>query len=164
MQTLWRAVRPLLGLVFGVSALCVAVVVLQPHTWAPRLFASQSGTSHTIYAYRQWQSVGVEVYPGDVVTLRASGQWAFSPAVKPHGPEGSREGVTATYPDPYASAGTLLARVGDTGEIAAVGRATVFAVRTGGRLYFRINDDLLGDNTGAVEVTVEIVRARSDSP
>ncbi|MCU0520932.1 MAG: hypothetical protein MUF84_09600, partial [Anaerolineae bacterium] len=108
--------------------------------------------SPRIYAYRDWQSVGRQVDPGDVIHVRAKGRWLYTPG-EFHGPEGH-----ATYPAPdtYPIAGAnvpggvLLARIGDDGPPVLVGRGRMLVADRSGLLYFRINDDILSDNEGSV--------------
>jgi hypothetical protein len=118
--------------------------------------------SYTIYAYRQWQSVGIRLERGDLVRLTASGQWQYSPLVGLHGPEGGGRPVTVnTYPlSGYgAFGGTLLGRIGESGPPFVVGRGMSLEANAEGLLFLRINDDLLGDNKGAVTVNITVERA-----
>jgi hypothetical protein len=109
-----------------------------------------------IYAYRDWQSVGVRVEPGDRLYLRARGRWLYTPG-EYHGPEGHREyRAPNTYPMPGVAGGVLLGRVGETGQLFIVARGGSFSVNDSGVLYLRINDDILSDNEGYVTVEVEV--------
>ncbi|MCS6909037.1 MAG: hypothetical protein NZM11_00470 [Anaerolineales bacterium] len=142
------------------AVVCAATTVLRPLDWRPQAF--EDAGSYTIYAYRQWQSVGIRVERGDVLRLTASGQWQYSPLVGLHGPEGGGKPVTVnTYPlSTYgAFGGTLLGRIGEDGPPFVVGRGTSLRADAEGMLYFRINDDLLGDNEGTVTVKVSVERA-----
>lgn len=111
-----------------------------------------------IYAYRNWQSVGVRVEQGDRIGVRASGTWLYTPD-EYHGPEGhARFPAPSYYPVPGAG-GTLIGRIGESGPPLYVGRRAHFAAERSGLLYFRINDDLLSDNDGYVTVEVEVTPA-----
>ena len=122
----------------------------------PRLQDDLAGTR--IYAYRDWQSAGVQVTEGDMIRLRASGTWLYTPG-EYHGPEGHRSyPAPDTYPVPGAhiAGGVLLGRIGEDGSPFIVGRGrSVYADRSG-LLYLRINDDILSDNEGYVTVEVEV--------
>lgn len=147
--------RSFLWLLLAPIALCGAAVLLRPQEWVPGPHTRLSPTR--VYAYRQWQSAGVDVAKGDVITLRATGEWQYSPFVGLHGPEGGGRPVTVpTYPMSGADGGVLLGRIGDEGATFYVGRGTTMVAQEAGRLYFRINDDLLGDNKGQLAVTIEV--------
>lgn len=111
-----------------------------------------------IYAYRGWQSIGLTLHPGEVLTIRAQGRWLYSPDVGYHGPEGSSVQFPAPlyYPLPNKIGGCLIARIGETGQPFYVGRGTTVPVETFGPLYLRINDDIVTDNDGYVTVEVTV--------
>jgi hypothetical protein len=134
--------------------LCGATLILRPQEWAPGPHTRLSPT--LVYAYRQWQSMGIDVQKGDVITLRASGEWAYSPTVGMHGPQGGQHPAVSSYPLPQYDGGVLLGRIGESGQVFYVGRGTEFVASTEGRLYLRINDDLLGDNKGQLTVTIDV--------
>jgi hypothetical protein len=138
--------------------LCGATWALNPATWRPEPHSAL--LSHTVYAYRQWQSTGVELDVGDWFRLRASGQWQYSPIVGLNGPRGGRPAVPA-YPLPGVAGGALLGRIGENGAPFYVGASTRGVADSNGLLYLRINDDLLGDNAGTLDVDIEVVRATS---
>lgn len=135
------------------AVLCLAAVVLRPLEWAPG--APLAGKPLTVYAYKQWQSTGLDLRVGDQVIVQARGEWLYSPYVGLHGPDGGGRPVTVpTYPLARADGGALLGRVGQAGPAFYVGSFLRFRADRAGRLYLRINDDLLGDNQGALTVTV----------
>ena len=111
-----------------------------------------------IYAYRDWQSVGVQVDAGDVVHVRAQGRWLYTPG-EFHGPEGHR---TYPAPDTYpvsggrTPGGVLLGRIGEEGYPQLIGSGRTLIADRSGMLYFRINDDVLSDNEGYVSVEVSV--------
>ena len=119
-------------------------------------------TSHSdlsqpcIYAYRDWQSVGMQVNQGDLIRLRAQGTWLYTPG-EYHGPEGHRRyPAPSYYPVGGVAGGVLLGRIGEDGRPFIVGRGGTFYADGTGLLYLRINDDILSDNEGylTVEITV----------
>jgi hypothetical protein len=153
-QLFWLIVTPAL--------LCAATGILCPSEWKP--ISANNLAVKAVYAYRQWQSLGLDLEAGDQVTIRAEGQWQYSPYVGLHGPEGGGKPVTvSTYPlgDRYGGVdgGALIGRVGESGELFYVGRGTTIFVEQAGKLFLRINDDLLGDNKGALTVNVTVTRA-----
>jgi hypothetical protein len=153
-----RGLAALAWLILAPTALCAATLALRPQEWAPRRQADLR--TITVYAYRQWQSLGLDLATGDQVRIRAGGQWQYSPYVGLHGPEGGGKPVTVnTYPMPNLDGGVLLGRIGEAGEIFYVGRGTTWFVTEPGRLFLRINDDLLGDNVGQLTITVDVTPA-----
>lgn len=113
---------------------------------------------YTVYAYRQWQSTGYYLKPGDQFTIRATGQWMYSPEVGLHGPQGGKP-APAYYPLPGVPGGTLIGRIGDNGAPFYIGRRTSGRANGEGVLYLRINDDLLGDNEGSLQLAIEVTPA-----
>lgn len=110
-----------------------------------------------IYAYRDWQSVGVQVQQGDRLTIKADGNWLYTPD-EYHGPEGSRRyQAPSFYPLPHVPGGALIGRIGEQGQPFYVGQYSQFEAQTAGLFYLRIDDDILSDNEGwvAVDVTLE---------
>ncbi|MEZ4725658.1 MAG: hypothetical protein R3E79_00830 [Caldilineaceae bacterium] len=114
-----------------------------------------------IYAYRDWQSVGVQVHPGETVEIQAEGEWLYTPGDY-HGPKGHpRYAAPNFYPIANVPSGILIGRIGETGEPFPVGSHTWYATRGNqeqGPLYLRINDDILSDNKGAVVVDVTVTQ------
>ncbi len=116
----------------------------------------ESLTRPRVFAYRDWQSVGVRVQDGDRLYIQASGTWLYTPD-EYHGPEGSsRYRAPNFYPLPHVPGGALIGRIGEDGRPFYVGRGGDWPVNRSGKLYLRIDDDILSDNDGwvAVEVTV----------
>ena len=120
--------------------------------------AQASMATPRIYAYRSWQSVGIQVNAGDVIHVRARGRWLYTPG-EHHGPEGhATYPAPDTYPIPGSNipGGVLLARIGEEGPPQLVGRGRRLVADRFGTLYFRINDDILSDNEGYVTVEVSV--------
>jgi hypothetical protein len=151
-----RLRTPLTWLILGLLTLCSLAWALRPGEWQPSRHAGLM--TQTIQAYRQWQSTGIKLEAGDYVTVRASGEWQYSPLVGLHGPAGGLPAVSS-YPMPSARGGALLGRIGESGERFYVGPRYTGHVRAPGMLYLRINDDLLGDNQGKLDVTIDVIRA-----
>jgi hypothetical protein len=114
-----------------------------------------------IYAYRDWQSTGLRVHPGDLLTLIAQGSWLYTPD-EYHGPQGHQHyRAPDFYPLPGVPGGALIGRIGEEGEPRYVGDNTRWRVQTGGMLYLRIDDDILSDNEGFVTVDIQVDPAQA---
>ena len=139
------------AVLLGLSALLLSKTALAPQ--------QQGDLAHTrIYAYRDWQSTGVHVQRGDRLYLRARGEWLYTPD-EFQGPEGhARYPAPDFYPSPYAPGGILIGRYGEDGAPFVVGRGGNYNVINSGMLYMRINDDVLSDNRGYVEVEIAVTR------
>lgn len=118
-----------------------------------------------IYAYRDWQSIGVQVHEDEMVEIRAEGEWLYTPG-EYHGPEGHpRYPAPSFYPVSDVPGGVLIGKIGEAGAPFVVGNRTVISAydwrsgsahQAGDFLYLRINDDILSDNKGAVVVAVTV--------
>ncbi|MBN1888521.1 MAG: hypothetical protein JW850_11045 [Thermoflexales bacterium] len=140
-------------IVLTLAALAVMTGLLASNAWGPQ-YHGALGTQR-IYAYRGWQSTGVQVSEGDIYTVRAKGSWLYSPFAGPNGPEGHRRfSAPGFYPLPNVGGGALIGRIGDYGQPFYVGGSTWGRAERGGLLYLRIDDDRLGDNEGCLEVQV----------
>jgi hypothetical protein len=144
-------------LVIGVIALVALILAANLAGTDAGPVAQEALFEQRVYAYRDWQSVGLWVHPGEAVTVQAAGAWLYTPA-EYHGPEGHpRYPAPSFYPLSRIAGGALLGRVGEKGVPFYVGKWARFQVNDFGLLYFRINDDILSDNEGwvSVKVTVE---------
>jgi len=113
-------------------------------------------TNPRIFAYRDWQSVGVQVQAGDVLQIRAQGDWMYTPG-EHHGPEGhARYFAPGFYPLPNVPGGALIGRIGEDSEPFYVGKRVTWEAMQDGLLYLRIDDDILSDNDGWVTVEINI--------
>ena len=115
-----------------------------------------------IYAYRDWQSTGVRVHPGDVLTLKAEGSWLYTPD-EYHGPQGHRHyRAPSFYPLPSVPGGALIGRIGEDGDPRYVGANTRWQAQREGMIYLRIDDDILSDNEGFVTVDIQVQPAQEN--
>ena len=115
-----------------------------------------------IYAYRDWQSTGVRVHQGDLLAVEAEGEWTYTPG-EVHGPEGHPIYLAPRfYPLPSAPGGVLIGRIGEEGDPFHVGRYMYRRVRENGLLYLRIDDDILSDNEGYVEIQINVESPEKD--
>jgi hypothetical protein len=110
-----------------------------------------------VYAYRDWQSVGIQLNQGDDLDIWAEGSWLYTPG-EYHGPEGHpRYPAPSFYPIPRGTGGTLIGRIGEEGMPFLVGRHSHMQIDRDGLLYLRINDDILSDNRGSILVEVVVI-------
>jgi hypothetical protein len=123
----------------------------------------------TVAANVDWVDTGLTVREGSVVTFSASGEITLSADQNDKAiPTGSTTGrMVARAPLPASSAGTLIARVaGARGRNAsapmAIGSQMTVTMPAAGRLFLRVNDDQLGDNTGQYEVRIKVGAAGSN--
>jgi hypothetical protein len=114
-----------------------------------------------IYAYRDWQSTGLRVYEGDLLTIQAAGSWLYTPG-EVHGPQGHRTyRAPSFYPLPSVPGGALIGRIGEEGKPRYVGESARWPAQSGGMLYLRIDDDILSDNEGYVTVDIQVQTAEA---
>lgn len=114
-----------------------------------------------IYAYRDWQSTGLRVEEGDLLTIQAEGTWLYTPG-EHHGPQGHRHyRAPSFYPLPDVPGGALIGRIGEGGKPRYVGESTRWQAEHAGLLYLRIDDDILSDNKGAVTIEIQVSPAQS---
>jgi hypothetical protein len=137
-----------------------------PQTGTP---LSSGERTITVAANIDWVDTGLTVRQGSVVTFSASGEVTLSGDQNDKAiPTGSTTGrMVANAPLPASSAGTLIARVGGArGRGAsppmAIGNQMTVTMPAAGRLFLRVNDDQLGDNTGQYEVRIKVGSAGSN--
>jgi len=103
-----------------------------------------------------WVDAGIDVRPGQTVYFEARGEirWGRD---KKAGPEGEHNSPSNPgRPIPNRPAASLIGKVGnENNDYFFVGTDTgPVRMRSGGRLYLGINDDILQDNTGFFTVIV----------
>jgi len=108
-----------------------------------------------VTAREPWTDTGIDVRAGQTVYFSASGEVRWGPNRR-DGAEGERNSPSnANRPLPDRPAASLIARIGDRDDVFFIGGDQgPFRVRSSGRLYLGINDDVFGDNTGSLRVTV----------
>ena len=83
----------------------------------------------------------------------------YSPFAGPNGPEGHRRfRAPDFYPLPNVGGGALIGRVGEEDGPFYVGYGASGYAERNGLLYLRIDDDLLGDNSGYLTLDVQVIR------
>ena len=116
-----------------------------------------------------WVDTGLTVRQGQVVSFNSSGEVTLSADANDKAtPGGSTTGrKAANAPVPTANAGALIARVaGARGRgasaVVAVGDQKTVTMPAAGRLFLRVNDDHVGDNSGQFEVRIKLDAAGSN--
>jgi hypothetical protein len=107
-----------------------------------------------VTAREQWSDTGVDVRAGQAIYIQSSGETRWGPNRR-DGAAGERSSpYNAGRPLPDRPAAALLGRIGDNDMFFIGDQPGPFRVRSSGRLYLGINDDVLTDNSGALRVTV----------
>jgi hypothetical protein len=164
-----RGVHPwqvLTGAVFLTAAFCATAsrCAAQDAPQTPPVPAQNSLTEQRdVTGRQQWSDTAIDLYPGDVVKIHATGtlQRPGAPSSGPDGRVRDWHDVTSRYPINQAGIGELIGRigVGDKTSAFAVGSHHETKVQTPGRLYLGVNDASNEMAAGGFHVTIEIVRA-----
>src|SRR5262249_29713660 len=104
----------------------------------------------------QWTDTNIDVQAGQDVYFDASGDVRWRPDRR-DGPAGEQNSPTnPNRPIPNRPAGSLIGRVGASStDYFFIGAIRVpFRMRSSGRLFLGVNDDVLQDNSGAFRVVV----------
>ena len=108
-----------------------------------------------VTAREPWIDTGIDVRAGQMIYFTATGEVRWGPNRRDGaaGERNSPRNVNRPMPDRPAAA--LIGRVGTQDEFFFIGdQVGPFRVRTSGRLYLGVNDDVFTDNTGSLRVTV----------
>jgi hypothetical protein len=108
-----------------------------------------------VSSIQAWTDVGVTVRAGQEVYFSASGRVRWGPGRQdgPSGENGSPR--NDARPIPSRPAAALIGRIGDGDDLFFIGAESGgIRMRSSGRLYLGINDDMLGDNSGTFRVTI----------
>jgi hypothetical protein len=106
-----------------------------------------------VTAREQWTDTGIDVRGGQAIYFAASGETRWGPNRR-DGAAGERNSpVNPGRPLPDRPGAALIGRIGDD-LVFIGGDAGPFRMRSSGRLFLGINDDVLTDNTGSLRVTV----------
>jgi len=128
-------------------------VALSPGTIKVRVPANQA-----------WTDAGISLRAGNVVSIKAAGLVSFardnrpriSPAGFPPNCDAMAPGGRGGFPAPQLPCESLLARIGQNGPIFEVGASRTIKAQESGKLYLGINDNNVGDNSGAWTASVLI--------
>jgi LssY C-terminus len=168
-MTRLRGVHPwqvLTGAVFLTAALCATAsrCAAQSAAQTPPVPAQTTLTEQRdISGKQQWTDTSVDLYPGDVVTIHATGtlQRPGAPASGPDGRVRDWHDITSRYPVSQAGIGELIGRigVGDKTNAFGIGSHHQTKVQTPGRLFLGVNEASNELAAGGFHVTIEIERA-----
>jgi len=114
------------------------------------------GRTIVVNANQQWTDTGIDVNAGDRVVFQPSGEVLIgrSPGQNATA-DGNPSYRSPAYPDPTVPGGALIGRVGAKGKPFGIGTQTQpLPMPASGRLYLGVNDNELGDNSGAFSVVV----------
>jgi len=108
-----------------------------------------------VAANTQWNDTGIDLRQGQTIYLEATGTVTWGPSRR-DGPAGERNSPSNPgRPMPNRPAAALIGKVGSGDAFFFIGADTgPIRVRTSGRLYLGINDDVLYDNRGSFRVLV----------
>jgi hypothetical protein len=111
-------------------------------------------------ANRDWTDTGITLQAGDTLDITASGQIFYASdrtaVAQAAGAAGHR--ASAASPVPDAEIGALVGRIGN-GPVFLIGsELSRYRPQTGGRLYLRVNDDYLNDNSGEFRAVISVTR------
>jgi hypothetical protein len=108
-----------------------------------------------------WTDTGVTLAVGDTVTIQATGQIQYSPVARDIADPGGVVGkpATAAAPIPRANIGGLIGRIGtNTAPFLVGAQMGPMRATRAGRLFLRVNDDILTDNRGEFRVVITVSR------
>jgi hypothetical protein len=122
---------------------------------SPRRRTGLRERSISIDARTAWTDAGIDVRPGQELMFEATGQVRWGPNRR-NGAGGERNSpFNQGRPMPDRNAAALIGRIGPNGDPFFIGDdREPIRVRGGGRLFLGLNDDFLGDNSGALRVVV----------
>ena len=107
-----------------------------------------------VTAREAWSDTGIDVRAGQAIYFQANGETRWGPNRR-DGAAGERNSpYNAGRPLPDRPAAALLGRIGENDMFFIGDQPGPFRVRSSGRLYLGVNDDVLTDNSGALRVTV----------
>jgi PA-IL-like protein len=106
-----------------------------------------------VQANQQWNDAGITVKKGDRVSFSTSGQISYGQAMTA-GPDGDATLRRPDYPVPTMPVGGLIGRVGNGTPFPIGSNAQPIVMPNDGRLMLGVNDNEMGDNSGAFTVAV----------
>ena len=111
------------------------------------------GGSVLVEANQQWNDGGLTVRKGDRVSFTTSGQISYGQGMSA-GPDGDASLRRPDYPVPQMPVGGLIGRVGNGQPFPIGSNSQPITMPNDGRLMLGVNDNEIGDNSGAFTVVV----------
>ncbi len=112
-----------------------------------------------VNANQQWNDTGLDVKKGDRVAFRTTGQINFGGNQEQNaGPDGNGSVRNPSFPVPVMPAGGLIGKVGGSAAFPIGSNAQPITMPADGRLMLGVNDNEIGDNSGAFSVVVTKTR------
>lgn len=107
-----------------------------------------------VSAREPWTDTGIEVRRGQEIYVQSNGEVRWGPNRR-DGAAGERNSpYNPGRPLPDRPAAALIGRIGERDVFFIGADPGPFRVRSNGRLYLGLNDDVLTDNSGSLRVTV----------
>jgi hypothetical protein len=106
-----------------------------------------------VQANQQWNDAGITVKKGDRVSFSTSGQISYGQGMTA-GPDGDGTLRKPDYPVAAMPVGGLIGRVGNGTPFPIGSNAQPITMPNDGRLMLGVNDNEMGDNSGAFTVAV----------
>jgi hypothetical protein len=117
-------------------------------------YGGQREREVNVPARERWFDTGIEVRSGQVVRFQASGRVRWGPG-RQDGPEGEDDSPhNPNRPIPSRPAAALIGRIDNDAPFFIGSDSSPIRVRSSGKLYLMINDDVLEDNSGSLRVVV----------
>jgi hypothetical protein len=117
-------------------------------------YGGQREREVNVPARERWLDTGVEVRSGQVIRFQASGRVRWGPG-RQDGPEGEDNSPhNPGRPIPSRPAAALVGRIDNDSPFFIGSDNGEIRVRSSGKLYLMINDDVLEDNSGSFRVII----------
>jgi len=115
-----------------------------------------NGGTVTVNANTAWTDTGITVKKGDRVSFQTTGQISFGQSAgQTAGPDGNGGSMNPGYPVPVVGAGALIGKVNNSAAFPIGSNSQPIVMPADGRLYLGVNDNQVGDNSGAFTVAVK---------
>ncbi len=118
----------------------------------------------TIPANRQWTDTGIDVEPGMIIEITATGTVGIGSGRRVDAGGDTTRSGSSSSPVPNTATGALIAKIryrqGGDSNVAVIGTNNRVTIEAGeyGRFWLGINDDYTGDNSGAFSVRLRYAR------
>ena len=113
-----------------------------------------------VTATREWTDTAIDLRSGDLMDVAATGRIYYAPGNEHFASAAGASGRPATpaAPMPGRDIGGLVARIGNGPAFFVGDNLSAHRAEGTGRLYLRVNDDVLTDNRGEFRATVTVTR------